>query len=521
MHHRRFAPCRGKLLPVVLLALGLSNFLWSSAPAADVSATAPWRDTFDSLAAQARTARAGKPSDNTTGGIAWGDSYELDAYLEMFHATRDRVYLEHFVALANKVVAARADKRGERDFKGDLRRGWLTGGHYTWGVPTVLLDANGNPSLEVTTSLNAYNNQSAIEILPSGDDRFSVVVRDRRDQRLRGEWRDVSMADAESRINPLPGKVGPLRVRRLGAHPPAARAPFTPPTARTALHGHHTGRIVAPLAKFAALVKQQPGLSGFSENAAEYLRCAEETVPEQERSWVDLGESGYYIFERNIPFWSDGLPEPHNTLASTGTAFIWLSEATGKPLYRRRAEQLARFIRNNLEPRPDGTWMFHYWFGPLHTGWKASDSLSANTPARLGAKSPEDISHLQLTIRFMVECEERGIVFTRDDLVRFARTFNERLFVPTPQGGTLYSTMEAKADDRRLGAYDSALYGFALLASVDRQVFDRCRDIYVGRFAKGSNAARLYGWSILNRVAGTRENSVEAAADNTSFPPKR
>lgn len=505
----------------MLLALGLSNVVWSSEPAAGAHAKALWRDTFDSLAAQLRTSRAGKPSDNTTGGIAWGDSYELDAYLEMFHATGDRVYLEHFVALADKVIAARADKRGERDFKGDLRRGWLTGGHYTWGLPTVLLDERGSPSLEVTTSLNAYNNQSAIEVIAGDHERFSIVVRDRRDHKLRGEWRDVAIAEAEARINPPPGKIGPLRVRQLGARPPAALAPFTPPTARTALHGHHTGRIIAPLAKFAALVKQQPGLSFFAENAAEYLRCAEETVPEQERSWVDHGESGYYIFEKNIPFWSDGLPEPHNTLASTGTAFIWLSEATGEPFYRRRAEQLARFIRNNLESRPDGTWMFYYWFGPLHTGWKASDNLSANTPARLGAKSPEDISHLQLTVRFMVECEERGIVFTRDDLVRFARTFNERLFVTTPQGGTLHSTMEASADDRKLGAYDSALYGFALLAAVDRQVFERCRDIYLSRFSKGSNAARLYGWSVLNRVAGRRVSLGEAAAGNTATPPGR
>lgn len=502
MHPRYSAP-RLKSGPVILLALTLASYACAAQPPA--SAKAPWRDTFDLMAAQLRTTRADKPSDNTAGGVAWGDSYELDALLEMFQATGDRAYLDHFVMLADKVVASRADKRGERDFKGELRRGWLTGAHYTWGVPTILNDAGGAPSLEVTTSLNAYNNQSVIQVTSANDGRFSIIVRDRRDQKIRGEWLDVSITEAESRINPVPGKVGPLRVRRMGPNPPEARAPFTPPTAKTVLHGHHTGKIIAPLAKFAAWVKQQSSLSSFSGRAAEYLRCAEETVPEQERSWVDLGESGYYIFEKNIPFWCDGLPEPHNTLAATGTAFLWLSEATGKPLYRRRAEQLARFIRSNLEPRADGTWMFHYWFGPLHTGWKAADDLSSNTPARTGAKSPEDVSHLQLTVRFMVECEERGVVFTRDDLIRFARTFNERLFISTPEGGTLHSTMEAATDDRRLGAYDSALYGFALLGSVDRQVFERCRDIYTRRFDKGSNSARLYGWGVLNRVAGTLE----------------
>lgn len=483
---------------MLLAVLALAASAWAAQPP---SLNAPWRDTFDGLAAQLRQARADKPSDNTAGGVAWGDSYELDALLEMFQATGDRSYLDHFVILADRVVASRADKRGELDFKGELRRGWLTGGHYTWGVPTVLPDLAGAPSLEITTSLNAYNNQSAIEVLAAAEGRFSLVVRDRRDRKIRGEWREVSMADAEVRINPAPGKVGPLRVRRLGANPPAPRAPFTPPTAKTVLHGHHTGKIIAPLAQFAAWVKQRPDLSSYEEKAREYLRCAEETAPEQERSWIDLGDKGYYIFEKNIPFWCDGLPEPHNTLAATGTAFLWLFEATGEPLYRRRAEQLARFIRSNLEPRPDGTWMFYYWFGPLHTGWKASDNLSANTPARAGAKSPEDVSHLQLTVRFMVECAERGIVFSRDDLLRFARTFNERLFVATSAGGTLHSTMAAAVDDPRLGAYDPALYGFALLGPVDRQVFERCRDIYIRRYDKVPNAARLYGWGVLNRVA--------------------
>lgn len=496
MYHRR-AALFWKSWPVLLVVF---LFARSVGGAASIpGGQAPWREIYDRLAAQLRSTRGDKPSDNTAGGIAWGDSYELDAHLEMFQATGDTGYLVQFVALADRVVAARADHRGEPDFEGKLRAGWLTGGHYTWGVPTVLVDSAGVPSLEVTTSLNAYNNQSAIEVLSGAEGHFSIVVRDRRDGKLRGEWRDVAIATAEACINPPPGRVGPLRVRRLGANPPVARAPFTPPTAKTVLHGHHTGKIIAPLARFAALIRQRPALSSFSDKAAEYLRCAEDTVPEQERSWVDLGASGYYIFERNIPFWSDGLPEPHNTLAATGTAFLWLYEATGRPLYRQRVEQLARFIRDNLEPRADGTWMFYYWFGPFHTGWKASDNLSTRTPQRAGAKSPEDISHLQLTVRFMAECAERGLVFTREDLTRFARTFNERLFVPTPDGGTLRSTMAA--DDRRLGAYDSALYGFALLGVVDRQVFERCRDIYLRRFDQGANPPRLYGWGVLNRMA--------------------
>jgi hypothetical protein len=375
---------------------------------AGTSAQSDLRATFDQVAGKVRAAREKKPMDNLTGGIVWGNSYELDAYLEMYLATGDRDYLNHFVTLAEAVCAARADRKGELDFQGHLRRGWLTAGQFTWSQPAVLLDETGRPSLELVASQWAYNNFLSIELLRGAGDHFDILVRDKRDNSIKGEFRNLAMDTVEARINPAPDKRGVLHARRLGDRPPRAQTPFTPPPAKTVLHGHHTGKIISPLARFAAIVKTHPELADLKPKADAFLQCAEEVVPELEQSWTDLGDRGYYLFERGIPFWCDGIPEPHNVLAHTGSAFVWLYEATGNELYRKRAQQLATLIKGNLEPLPDGTWMFHYWFGVVHDGWKPEDQISTNQPAWKGNKTPEDIAHLQHTLRFMQECADRG-----------------------------------------------------------------------------------------------------------------
>ncbi len=480
--------------PHLLLALLMIVFA-EPATAAQVDL----RATFDQAAEKVRASRAGKPVENLAGGIAWGNSYELDAYLEMYLATGDRAYLNQFMPLADAVCAARADRKGELDFQGHLRRGWLTAGHYTWSEPAVLLDADGKPSLELVTSLYAYNNFLTIEVVPTADGQFDILVRDTRDGAMKGEFRGLTMDTVEQKVNPEPAERDVLHVRRLGDKPPRAQVPFTPPPAKTALHGHHTGKIISPLAQFAALVKTHPELADLKPQADAYLQCAEEVVPEMELSWTDLGDRGYYSFERDIPFWCDGVPEPHNVLAHTGSAFVWLHDATGNPLYKKRAEQLATFIKGNLEPLPDGTWMFYYWFGVVHDGWQPEDNISTNMPAWKGQKSPEDVSHGQLTVRLMRECADRGWVFNEDDLKRFARTFIERLYSDSPNGGTLWGTMRG-AEGGRQGAYDSNIYGFMQLGPVDRQVYDRCRAMYEASQRNAGSASTLYGWAVLNRV---------------------
>src|SRR5262249_23237732 len=53
---------------------------------------------------------------NTTGELAWGESYVLRAYLEMYRATRDTGYLDSFIEHFDRVLANRDNIRHARDY---------------------------------------------------------------------------------------------------------------------------------------------------------------------------------------------------------------------------------------------------------------------------------------------------------------------------------------------------------------------------------------------------------------------
>ncbi|MES2460476.1 MAG: hypothetical protein V4671_07820 [Armatimonadota bacterium] len=452
---------------------------------------------------------AARPLDNITGGIAWGASYEMDALLEMYRATDDPWYLEKFTVLADKVVAARADKQGQRDWKGALRRGWLTGAHYTLGLPYPLLDTHGKPVLEIQTVANAGNNSTTITVTPAADGKtFTLTVtNDFRKSPLTKTFSGLTPENVEAQVN-SPGDASRyVSVRRLRNGIPRAYASFTPPVGNVVLHGHHTGKIIAPLAQFASLVKREPKLTRFSPQATSYLTCAEEAIADMNGDWREAGDYGYFVFEKGIPFWSDGVPEPLNVLASTGTAYLNLFDATGKPLYRERAEKLARLIRREFIAQPDGTFLYYYWWGIVHTGWKPEDKISVNTPRYAGAKHAEDTSHLQLSLRFIAECYERKIVFSREDLQRWAATFHKQLYKAAPDGGTMADNV-AGAHVKAAGTYDGSIAGSALLGIIDPTVPDACRTLFEAKLTPSSSrSVTLYGWSVLARIEAQRKSS--------------
>ncbi|MGC8947493.1 MAG: hypothetical protein ACP5N6_15210, partial [Anaerolineae bacterium] len=76
-----------------------------------------------------------------------------------------------------------------------------------------------------------------------------------------------------------------------------------------------------------------------------------------------------------------------------------------------------------------------YWIKDTlpYTGWENRDSdpvnglFSRSDPDR----GTEDVSHFSLTLRFMVEAWQMGVVFQADDLKAVARAFNQRLWKPS------------------------------------------------------------------------------------------
>jgi len=491
-----FAYKIGRLEPFKVSIVALAASLCIAVP---TSSGASIETIFDQTASKLEASRDGKGIDNLSGKIAWGIAYELDALIDMYLATGKEKYLAKFVPLCDRVVAARADKMGQLDFKGRLCAGWLTNGHYTQGEPVVLLSAHGQPSIEIQTCAHSYNNETTIQVIPDGEEKFSLHVTGHSSTPAKSSLRfdGLTVHTAEERVNPKPGQIGYTRVRRLGNEPPRSCGPFTPPTARIVLHGHHTGRIVTPMARFAALVKARPQLSSHADAAARFLRCAEEAAMEMETLWRTEGDFGYLIFERNTPFWCDGAPEPYNCLSASGVMYLALHDATAKGLYLEHATRLARLTKAGLRLQDDGTLFMYYWWGKPLEGWQPTDNVSVNTPLLKPKKTPEDTSHLQHTIRFMAECQERGIVFDVADLQRMAATFNKRIYREQGGNGLVACFIDGTDGSHAPGKFNNMVYGWLKLVRVDRSVYAKCRSMYEQRSREAAESHVLYGWAML------------------------
>ncbi len=363
-----------------------------AARAADAAAL---RKNFDDYAARVQAARANKASNNLGGGITWGDSYEMDAYLLMYEATQDADYMDSFVMMADMVNTARADKAGTPDWKGVLHHGWLTDGPYTLGQPVTVLDKAGKPSIEVQAVAQQNNNSATIEIAPDAKKpgEFSIYVYNQATGQQPGHWDGLTPETVEAKVN-VPGS--PIKVKKLGDTVPIHHNPFTPPTQCCVLLSHQSGRVLAPFAKVAVMVKKYPDMAGLAHRAEMYLTTAEETFAELEAEggWVDAPDGGgYYKIEKGAPIWCDGVPDTPYALSALGTALLYMNDATGKEIYKTRATQLATFVKGlikSMGARPIWT-----------TGTARSTRVgrrptaSARTPRLQGLKQPEKIEYMQ------------------------------------------------------------------------------------------------------------------------------
>ncbi len=82
---------------------------------------------------------------NEKGNLAWGESYILNAYLDMYEATKNVYYLRKFTEHADRVIANTDNERGEKDYIGRSLVGWgstkysRNGERVVWLVHTGLI----------------------------------------------------------------------------------------------------------------------------------------------------------------------------------------------------------------------------------------------------------------------------------------------------------------------------------------------------------------------------------------------
>ena len=171
----------------------------------------------------------------------------------------------------------------------------------------------------------------------------------------------------------------------------------------------HTGMIVAPMARFTAVVRGDPALKEkWGEDADHLLRIAEEAVAVHESDYRDGpgADEGYLhslYLKKHLPL------NMQNALARTWLA---IDDATKAPEHRERVTHLAQFLKNRLRLMDDGSYVWAYW-----------------PPLEGKAESFEDISHAAINVDFMVLCYEHGIVFNCEDMARLEKTLFKRVLL--------------------------------------------------------------------------------------------
>ena len=261
-------------------------------------------ERFDQIIIPAVEKAVRQPVTDQGGEIAWGESYQLAALVEMLDANRDPRYAQWIVKLSDWIAKSRDDRSGLRD---EVRN----------------------------------------RVMPAwGSTNYSKGIR--------YVW------------------------------------------------AVHTGMIVAPMARFAAIVRSDPALKErWGVDANRLLKIAEEAAAAHDGEFREgPGADEGHVY---CPYLKKHLPlNMQNALAR---AWLAIDDATRTPKHRERVTRLARFLKNRLRPMEDGSYVWAYW-----------------PPLDGAADSFEDISHATINVDFMVLCFEHDIVFTRDDLARLEKT---------------------------------------------------------------------------------------------------
>lgn len=456
-------------------------------------------------------------SDNTTGRIVWNEAPFMESLLNMFELTKDMQYLKIFIKHADHVLQARDDQAGRLDYARRLRKGWQVGSYYTLGIPVTIPDDKGRPSLEVQAIHVNGNNYTIVEILREDNEHFTIVVRNdfRCNEPSEVRFENLTLRSVEKVVNAGLSPQSWVYVRVVGDAPPRQGHYPLRETYRVVIHELHTPIIGIPFLKCANLVFRSPELSLYQSKANEYVKAFEESFKDYAGSWREDEEGGYFVFEPSARFWASGLTVPYNGLSANGRFLLWLWRSTGNTDYLLKTIALARKVREGITFLPDGTMTMPYWVkGSLpYRGWKSDGGELLNGVYKeiKSDRRTEDLSHFSLTLRFMFEAWQMGVIFKEDDLKAVARTFTERLWKPVHN-----KTEELCVADWRKGfylakdldgnerAYDYAVASFALLSRWEPTILIRGLEVYKARYKDASclNVDYLYGevmlgWSIL------------------------
>lgn len=191
-----------------------------------------------------------------------------------------------------------------------------------------------------------------------------------------------------------------------------------------------------PIVLMSAEILKTPALKAkYGEKAQSYLDLAERIFAKWDSrgAWRDTDEGGGIAIV--LPFgidqktggWTEGYNDRHDTHVGfsypnnkanlVGMWLLAMSDATGKPIYRERAEKWFRLMKSRMKPKADGTFeIWSYWSpaGP----W---DYKAFWRPKHWVGVHPNP-GYYAVDVEAIVTAYQHGIVFTKDDIRRLVAT---------------------------------------------------------------------------------------------------
>lgn len=228
--------------------------------------------------------------------------------------------------------------------------------------------------------------------------------------------------------------------------------------------------VIKPALKFIKAVYEDSSLDeDYGETAAEYLDfiVEDEVLPKWSDYFVDLGDDrGTYVFpegDRGGLF--PGRTMPHNQYLVAAECYLLLWDITEISSYKDRAEQLLNFFKDNLRAHSvvgNSAYEWNYW-NPSGSWDDGITYVSAE----------EDTSHANMDISAAITAYHLGVVFTHEDMEKFASTFVDGMWNGSTSNPVIGSNLVFNNNITEfLYGWTPYVWEFVELAEFDPQIWD-------------------------------------------------
>lgn len=260
----------------------------------------------------------------------------------------------------------------------------------------------------------------------------------------------------------------------------------TPGDGKTYAHVVHSANITYPMAKFAAIIKNDSTIQNISYQsggryhnmtfitiADDLIQRVIETIDYHKDQWyTESGNIGYYK-ERNDnpPINYSGAILPFNMQSAMGRVLVQMYRATWQKKYFDQALAIANFIKSNtLLDTNLGANTWEYWKNSIYI--------------------TDDISHAGLTVSFPYECYKYNIsnngisIYTNSDMVAYAKTLTKNIYQsPLFVNGAVSDNQKnwnVKTDVKNgVADYGSYIaYRWLILSEYSPEIYQLIADLY-------------------------------------------